>query len=107
MKQAMRLTTAPALTVLLAAALGLVGCGPAKTDLGEGGSVVSGSAGPAGAKNAARELQLCDAPVATLALAENPSGYLMAGAHALPSSVPTPSTTRWNLAGLGLLFVVR
>lgn len=85
----MRPTTAPALTVLLAAALGLVGCGPAKTDLGEGGSVVSGSAGPAGAKNAARELQLCDAPVATLALAENPSGYLMAGAHALPSS-PLP-----------------
>ena len=53
-----------ALCVLLLAA-----CGEKKTELGQGGSVVTGSAGPEGARNAARELQRCDAPVATVALA--------------------------------------
>ena len=54
--------------VVLAAALALGGCGEKKTELGEGGSVVSGSAGPAGAKGADKSLTQCDAPVATLAL---------------------------------------
>ena len=44
---------------------------------------------PQGAQNAARELVRCDAPVATLALAENPNGYIMGSGYQLPSS-PVP-----------------
>ena len=73
----------------LALTLGLAGCGQKKTELGEGGSVISGSAGPAGAQNASHELIRCDAPVATMALVENPNGYVMAGGYNLPSS-PVP-----------------
>src|SRR4051812_11236786 len=68
---------------------GIAGCGKKKTELGEGGSVVSGSAGPAGAQNASHELVKCDAPVATMALVENPNGYTMQGSYNLPSS-PLP-----------------
>jgi len=75
---------------LVAAAAGLVaGCGQKKTELGEGGSVVSGSAGPAGAHNASHELLKCDAPVATMALVENPNGYTVQGSYNLPAS-PLP-----------------
>lgn len=38
--------------------------------LGEGGSMVSGSAGPEGAKNAAAELEKCDSPKGTIAVVE-------------------------------------
>jgi curli biogenesis system outer membrane secretion channel CsgG len=75
------------LALAAAVALLLSGCGRNKTDLGEGGAVVTGSAGPAGAHNAARELAKCDAPVATLALVENPNGYVLSGGYNLP---PTP-----------------
>jgi curli biogenesis system outer membrane secretion channel CsgG len=78
-----------ALAAVAALTLGLAGCGQKKTELGEGGSVVSGSAGPAGAQNASHELIKCDAPVATMALVENPNGYTMAGGYNLPSS-PVP-----------------
>ena len=71
------------------AALGLAGCGQKKTELGQGGSVISGSAGPAGVQNASHELLKCDAPVATMALVENPNGYSMAGGYNLPRS-PVP-----------------
>ena len=75
---------------LVAAAAGLVaGCGQKKTELGEGGSVVTGSAGPAGAHNASHELLKCDAPVATMALVENPNGYTVQGSYNLPAS-PLP-----------------
>jgi len=72
-----------------ALALGLSACGEKKTELGEGGSVVTGSAGPQGAQGAARELLRCDAPVATVALAENPHGYVMGSGYQLPAS-PVP-----------------
>ena len=75
--------------VALAALLALAACGEKKTELGQGGSVVAGSAGPQGAQNAARELVRCDAPVATLALAENPNGYVMGTGYQLPAS-PVP-----------------
>ncbi len=78
-----------ACAAVAALALGIAGCGKKKTELGEGGSVVTGSAGPAGAQNAAHELVRCDAPVATLALVENPNGYTMASGYNLPSS-PVP-----------------
>lgn len=67
----------------------LAGCGEKKTELGQGGSVVTGSSGPQGAQNAARELVRCDAPVATLALAENSNGYVMSSTYQLPPS-PVP-----------------
>lgn len=68
---------------------GVTGCGEKKTELGQGGSVVTGSAGPEGAHNAARELVRCESPVATLALAENPHGYVMGTGYQLPPS-PVP-----------------
>jgi curli biogenesis system outer membrane secretion channel CsgG len=74
---------------LVAAVAALAGCGKKKTELGEGGSVVTGSAGPAGAHNASHELLRCDAPVATMALVENPNGYAIQGGYNLPSS-PLP-----------------
>ena len=75
----------PAATV----ALLLAGCGKSSTSLGEGGSVITGSAGPAGAHKASKELVKCDAPVATLALVENPNGYAYSSSYQLPSS-PVP-----------------
>jgi len=77
-----------AVAAVLAAVL-LPGCGEKKTELGQGGSVVTGSAGPEGANNAAKELVRCEAPVATLALAENPNGYVMGSGYQLPPS-PVP-----------------
>jgi len=76
------------LGALVAAGL-LAACGKQATNLGEGGSVVTGSAGPAGAQAAARELVKCDAPVATLALVENPNGYTVVSGYHLPAS-PVP-----------------
>ncbi len=69
-----------------AIALALAGCGEKKTELGQGGSEVSGSAGPAGGQGAHASLERCDAPIATVALLENPRGYVM------PSSVNLPPT---------------
>jgi hypothetical protein len=83
-----RARVALACAAVAALPLGLAGCGQKKTELGEGGSVVSGSAGPAGAQNASHELVKCDAPVATMALVENPNGYVT-GSYNLPSS-PVP-----------------
>jgi curli biogenesis system outer membrane secretion channel CsgG len=77
-------TTAAALL-----AIALAGCGKQQTELGQGGSEVSGSAGPAGARGASRQLAHCDAPVATLALVENPSGYTGLASYQLPVS-PVP-----------------
>lgn len=67
----------------------LVACGEKKTVLGEGSSEVTGAAGPAGASAANKTLLKCDAPVATLALVENPNGYTVQTQYNLPSS-PVP-----------------
>ena len=72
--------------LLAAGALVVVACGEKKTELGEGGSEVSGSGGPAGAQNAHASLERCETPIATVALLENPRGYVM------PSTVNLPST---------------
>ena len=77
------------IAVLLCTAAGLTGCGKKGTELGGGSSEVTGSAGPAGAKSENKSLVKCDAPVATLALAENPNGYSMGSGYNLPSS-PVP-----------------
>ena len=81
--------SAEAAAVAAACLLLLTACGEKKTELGQGGSVVTGSAGPQGAQNAAKELMRCDAPVATVALAENPHGYVMRADYQLPAS-PVP-----------------
>ena len=67
--------------------LALAGCGEKKTELGEGSSEVTGSAGPAGARDANLSLEKCDQPIATVALLENPRGYIMPSTVNLP---PTP-----------------
>lgn len=74
---------------LMVAALALTACGEKKTELGQGSSEVTGSAGPAGAKGASKSLTRCGAPVATLALVENPNGYTMQSSYNLPTS-PVP-----------------
>ena len=74
---------------LLATAAFLAGCQEKGVELGQGGSEISGSAGPQGANNAADSLEKCDAPIATLALAENPRGYGMPSNGQLPPS-PLP-----------------
>jgi curli biogenesis system outer membrane secretion channel CsgG len=76
------------------AAMALTGCldkGTPKgsVEMGQGGSVVSGSAGPLGAQGAHSSLTTCDKPVATLALAENPDGYTVSSQYHLPAS-PVP-----------------
>lgn len=77
--------------VALVCMIGLAGCGKqeAGTELGKGGSVVSGSAGPTGAKNASKELLTCDAPIAVVSLVENKGGYIGIGRGGLPES-PLP-----------------
>ena len=52
---------------------------------GQGGSEVSGSGGSAGAKNAAKDLLRCTAPIATVALVEDPAGYAYMSRYTLPS----------------------
>ena len=74
---------------VLASVLMLVACGEKKTELGQGGSEISGSAGPAGAQNAHASLEHCDAPIATVALLENPRGYVMPSSANLPAT-PVP-----------------
>lgn len=73
----------------LAFSLLLAACGKQGVELGEGGSVVKGSAGPDGAHSAATELKTCAAPVAVVALMENPRGYVGIGRGGLPDS-PLP-----------------
>ena len=72
------------------AVLALTACGEKKTELGQGGSEVTGSAGPAGANNANPTLERCDQPIATVALLENPRGYIMPSTVNLPPT-PVPS----------------
>jgi hypothetical protein len=59
------------------------------TELGKGGSVVTGSAGPAGPSNAAKQLVQCEAPVAVVSLVENQRGYVGINRNGLPES-PLP-----------------
>lgn len=75
---------------LLALGLLLVACGKQQgVELGQGGSVVTGSAGPASAQGAARQLATCPAPVAVVSLVENQNGYVGIGRGGLPES-PLP-----------------
>ncbi len=46
---------------------------------------MSGSGGSAGTKNAAKDLMRCAAPIATVALVEDPAGYAYMSRYSLPS----------------------
>jgi curli biogenesis system outer membrane secretion channel CsgG len=66
----------------------IAACSP--VEQGQGGSVVSGSAGPQGAQGAAASLVKCDAPVAVVSVVDNPRGYLYTSRYPnLPES-PVP-----------------
>ena len=67
----------------------LAACGKQGVELGQGGSVVTGSGGPQGAQGAAQQLVKCDAPVAVVSLVENQGGYQGIGRGGLPES-PLP-----------------
>lgn len=73
----------------LALTFALAACGKQGVELGQGGSIVTGSAGPQGAASAAKALQTCPAPVAVVSLSENPNGYVGIGRGGLPES-PLP-----------------
>lgn len=75
------------LPALACACLALLLSACRQTELGEGGSKVSGSAGPAGSVGAAPELLTCPEPIVTIALSESPHGYTVLSQHQLP---PTP-----------------
>ena len=73
--------------IALLTGLALAGCNKQQTELGQGLRDL-GSAGPLGANHAAKSLEQCAAPIATVALVENPRGYVMPyGNGQLP---PTP-----------------
>lgn len=78
-----------AVSAFLITSLALAACNKKQTELGEGSAPVTGSAGPAGAQKQAKELEKCDAPVATVALVESPNGYTVASKFNLPES-PVP-----------------
>jgi curli biogenesis system outer membrane secretion channel CsgG len=74
--------------LILVALIALSGC--RQVDTGEGGSIVTGAAGPSGATGANRSLARCEAPVATVAVVESPRGYVYTGKFPnLPES-PVP-----------------
>ena len=58
------------------ATLALAGCASTQTQLGGGGSMVSGSAGAAGTQGAAPQLTHCAAPIGTAALVEQDNPML-------------------------------
>jgi curli biogenesis system outer membrane secretion channel CsgG len=60
--------------LVAAATLGLAGC-TSDMKMGQGGSVVTGSAGDAGAQGASSTLVRCTSKAGTIAVAENPHGY--------------------------------
>jgi curli biogenesis system outer membrane secretion channel CsgG len=72
---------AAALTLALSAAAG-------SQDLGKGGSMVQGSAGPEGAQNANSQLERCDGPKGTIAVVE-PQSYVIASLRRYQLDSPT------------------
>ena len=57
-------------------------------ELGKGGSMVDGGAGPSGSSNAAAQLEKCDAPKGTLAVVE-PQHHVLSGLSRYGLSSPT------------------
>ncbi len=57
---------------------------------GKGGSIVSGSAGPQGAEGEAKQMVKCEAPIAMVAVVENPRGYGYATSGRFPNLPESP-----------------
>jgi curli biogenesis system outer membrane secretion channel CsgG len=89
MNAASALTRPVAGLLIGALCLALAACGKQGVELGQGGAVVTGSAGPAGAHNAAPQMATCTQPVAVVSLVENRGGYIGIGRGGLPES-PLP-----------------
>jgi len=77
--------------LLGAFALAVSAHGQGVTDMkkGEGGSVVQGSAGPSGAQDAPSDLERCEKPYGTVAVAE-PQSYVVQGLLRYKLGSPTP-----------------
>lgn len=71
-------------SALTLAVLGLAGC-TSDMKMGQGGSMVTGSAGDAGAQGASTQLVRCTSKAGTIAVSENPRGYSY---HAYYGSLP-------------------
>jgi hypothetical protein len=69
-------------------AAGAALAGPLEQKQGQGGSVVQGAAGTGGAQGAAGNMQKCDKPMATVAVAE-PQDYMMASLNQYGLQSPT------------------
>jgi curli biogenesis system outer membrane secretion channel CsgG len=97
-----QLKTLAVLTTLAISTSLILGCEKAKetagkaldasrsVSTGQGGSVVTGSAGPAGAEGANKQLVKCDAPIAMVAVNENPRGYAYAQSGRYPNLPESP-----------------
>ena len=70
--------TGPTRSILVLGLGVALAASPSAQTLGEGGSAAQGSAGPQGAQNASAQLEKCDAPKGTLAVAE-PQSHILAG----------------------------
>ena len=76
------------LKIIVALYAALVASGASGQELGKGGSVVTGSAGPAGAQNASSQLEKCNAPKGTVAVVE-PQSTVLAGLYRYGLQSPT------------------
>ena len=63
-------------TLVGLAALSVAGCASTQTQLGGGGTMVTGSAGAAGAQGSAPQLTRCASPIGTAALIEQDNPML-------------------------------
>jgi hypothetical protein len=75
-------------SIHIACLLALLPLAGAAQELGKGGSMATGSAGPDGAKNASAQLEKCDAPKGTLAVVE-PQSHVLASLSRYGLSSPT------------------
>lgn len=74
----------------LLALLSLAACKPGGIETGNAGGLVTGAAGQTHANSTSRNIEKCDAPIATLGVMENPNGYTYtSGRGNLPES-PVP-----------------
>ena len=83
------MTTFRSFPVMVASVALLAACGKQGVETGQGGSVISGSAGPAASGARTAQLATCPAPVAVVSLVENQNGYVGIGRGGLPES-PLP-----------------
>lgn len=99
-RSTLRISTAIPVAVLLMASI--AGCNKVhdtagkaldasrNVSTGQGGSIATGSAGPTGAQGESKQLVKCDAPIAIVAVNENPRGYAYATSGRFPNLPESP-----------------